>query len=203
MEIKENEKRIEEAANIIKAGGLVIYPTETVYGLAADASNRIAILKVFAAKRRSLDNPLSVAVKDLKQAEKIVYVNSKAKKIAKIFLPGPVTLILKKKALLPKELTSGLDNIGIRIPDNPIALKLVEMAGPITATSANISGHPAPITVEEAKEQIGNKVDFVLDGGECKLGQPSTIIDLSKEREFKILREGAIPKQAIEEILKE
>jgi len=196
------EKKIKEAANILKAGGLVIYPTETVYGLAADASNRSAVLKVFSAKQRPTNKPLSVAVKDLDQAEKLVYINNYARKLAEIFLPGPLTLILKKKAILPKELTAGSESLGIRIPDHPIALKLIELSGPITATSANISEQPPPITAEEAKKQLGDRVDFVLDGGECKIKQPSTVVDLSIEGEFKILREGAIPKQGIEEVLK-
>lgn len=196
------DRKIKEAAEIIKNGGLVIYPTETVYGLAADAFNRIAILKVFGAKRRPLDNPLSVAVKDLEQADELSYTNRYARKLAKAFLPGPLTIILKKKALLPKELTAGLDKIGIRIPDHPVALRLIELAGPITATSANISDQPAPKTAKGAKKQLGERVNFVLDAGKCKIGQPSTVVDLSVDGEFKILREGSISKEQIEGILK-
>ena len=195
------EKKIEEAAKIIKAGGLVIYPTETVYGLAADVSNRIAVLKVFAAKRRPLDNPLSVAVKDLNQADTLAYINRYARKLAKAFLPGPLTIILKKKALLPKELTAGTDKIGIRIPSHPIALKLIELAGPITATSANISGEPAPKTTYDAKKQLGERVNFILDGGECKIGEPSTVVDVSVDEEYEILRTGSISRHEIKEAL--
>lgn len=194
-------RQIKEAADIIKAGGLVIYPTETVYGLAANPRNRIAVLKVFGAKNRPLDNPLSVAVKDLNQADDIVYLNLSAKRLAKIFLPGPLTMVLKKKALLPKELTGGLERVGIRVPNHPVALSLIELAGPITATSANLSGEPAPKTADEAKKQIGDKADFVLDAGMCGSGEPSTVIDLS-EGEYRILREGGISKKMIEKVLK-
>jgi len=195
------DKEIEEAARIIKAGGIIIYPTETVYGLGADISNRIAILKVYGAKRRSLDNPLSVAVKDLDQADELVYTNSYARKLYKAFLPGPLTMILKKKAILPKELTAGLDKIGIRIPDHPVALKLIELAGPITATSANVSGQPGPKTAHDAKKQLGGRVNFILDVGECKIGEPSTVVDISTDGKFEILREGLISREEIESAL--
>ena len=199
MEIEVNGI-VKEASELIKAGGLVVYPTETVYGLGADPFNRIAILKVFGAKRRPLDKPLSVAVSSLEEADELVFVNEATRKIAGAFLPGPITMVLKKKARLPKELTSGSEKLGIRIPDHPIALRLIELAGPITATSANISGQPAPITAEEAKKQIGKEVDLVLDGGECKIKEPSTIIDLT-ESEPKILRVGAILEKEIKKVL--
>lgn len=200
---KKIERGMAEAAEIIKNGGVVVYPTETVYGLGASATNRIAILKVYEAKKRPINNPLSVAVKDLKQADELVYTNSYARKLAKAFLPGPLTIILKKKAILPKELTGGLESVGIRIPDHPIALRLIELAGPITATSANVSGQPAPKTTQEAKRQLGEAVNLILDGGECKIGEPSTVLDLSVEGKFKILREGVIRKESIEAVLKD
>lgn len=202
MAVVVDDQKVKEAARIIKAGGLVVYPTETVYGLGADPFNRIAVLKVFGAKRRPLDKPLSVAVSSLEEADKLVFVNEAARKIAGAFLPGPITIVLKKKARFPKELTAGSDKLGIRIPDHPIALNLIELAGPITATSANISGHPDPITAYEAKKQIGDRVDSVLDGGECKIKKSSTVVDLSIDSGFEILREGAISRQAIEEALK-
>ena len=201
LEVWRAKKEIKEAVKIIKAGGLVIYPTETVYGLGADAFNRIAVLKVFAAKRRPLGNPLSVAVSSLKEADKLVFVNKPAREIAGAFLPGPITMILKKKARLPKELTAASDKLGIRIPDHSIALHLIELAGPITATSANISGQPTPTTGYDAKKQIGNRADFVLDGGRCKIKKPSTIIDLTEPEEPKILRIGAVPKDDIKKVL--
>lgn len=196
------EKELKEAARLIKAGGLVIYPTETVYGLGADPFNRIAVLKIFGAKRRSFDKPLPVAVSSLEEADKLAFVNEPARKIAGAFLPGPVTMILKKKARLPKELTAASDKIGIRIPDHPIALRLIELAGPITSTSANISGKPAPTTSYDAKRQMGNRVNFVLDGGRCKIKEPSTVIDLTEPKEPKILRAGTISEEDIKKVLR-
>ena len=195
------DKAIKEAAAIIKAGGLVVYPTETVYGLAASAFNRIAVLKVFGAKRRPLDNPLSVAVRDIRQADEIAYVNTAARKLAKAFLPGPLTIVLKKKAKLPKELTAGSDKVGIRIPRNDIALKLIELAGPITATSANVSGKPSITTADEAREQLGGRVDLVLDGGPSQIGVESTVVDVSEEGRCEILRDGAVARAAIKDAL--
>jgi len=196
------DKAIKEAAAIIKAGGLVVYPTETVYGLGASAFSRIAVLKVFAAKKRPLDNPLSVAVKDIKQADEIAYVNTAARKLAKVFLPGPLTIVLKKKANLPKELTSGSGKVGIRIPRNEIALKLIELAGPITATSANISGQQPITTADEARKQLAGRVDFVLDGGPSQIGVESTVVDVSEEGKCEILRDGAIARVAIKDALR-
>lgn len=196
---RKGEKELKEAAEFIKAGGLVVYPTETVYGLGANPFNRIAVLKVFGAKHRPLDMPLSVAVSSLEEADKLVFVNEAARKLAGAFLPGPLTIILKKKARLPAELTSGTDKIGIRIPDHPVALRLIELAGPITATSANITGQPAPTKAEEAKQQLGEDVDFVLDGGECAVKEPSTVVDITAEP--KTLRIGAVPEQDIKKVL--
>jgi L-threonylcarbamoyladenylate synthase len=196
------DKAIKEAAAIIKAGGLVVYPTETVYGLGASAFSRIAVLKVFAAKKRPLDNPLSVAVKDMKQADEIAYVNTAARKLAKVFLPGPLTIVLKKKANLPKELTSGSGKVGIRIPRNEIALKLIKLAGPITATSANISGQHPITTADEARKQLAGRVDFVLDGGPSQIGVESTVVDVSEEGKCEILRDGAIARVTIKDTLR-
>lgn len=195
------EKDIKEAAGLLKAGGLVVYPTETVYGLGACAVNRIAVLKVFVAKKRPLDNPLSVAVRDIGQADEIAYVNTAARKLAKAFMPGPLTVVLKKKARLPKELTAGTEKVGIRIPDNAIALRLIELAGPITATSANISGQPSITTADEARGQLGGRVDFVLDGGPSRIGVESTVVDVSDDGVLKVLRDGAVARADIMRVL--
>jgi L-threonylcarbamoyladenylate synthase len=195
------DKAIKEAAAIIRAGGLVVYPTETVYGLGASAFSRIAVLKVFAAKKRPLDNPLSVAVRDIKQADEVAYVNTAARKLAKAFLPGPLTIVLKKKANFPKELTSGSDKVGIRVPKNDIALKLIELAGPITATSANISGQMPITTADEARRQLAGRVDFVLDGGPSRIGVESTVVDVSEDGKCEIVRDGAIARSEIKKVL--
>lgn len=198
---KVKQEEIKHAAEIIKSGGLVIYPTDTVYGLGADAFNRQAVLRVFEAKRRKLGKPISIAVASMEKAREIVEWNDSADVVAKKFLPGPLTIVLKKKANFPDELTGDKDKIGVRIPGHEVALKLIKLADrPITTTSANIAGRPNPRTAKEAIEQIGNKVEFVLDAGECKIGEPSTVVDLT-EGKVKILRAGAISKKEIEEVL--
>jgi len=203
MQISEQMlKKIKEAAQIIKAGGIVIYPTDTIYGLAADPYNHIAVLKVFAAKSRVEGKPLSVAVASFDQMDELVFTNTPARKLTKAFLPGPLTIILKKKARLPDELTGGSDKLGVRIPNHPIALKFAELAGPITATSANIAGRSNPRSADEAKEQIGDKVDFVLDAGESPIGEPSTVVDLSEEK-LVVLRPGAISEDELKKVLSE
>jgi len=195
------KKEIEHAAEIIKNSGLVIYPTDTVYGLGADAFDRQAVLRVFEAKQRRLDKPISIAVASMEQAREVVEWNNAANVIAKKFFPGPLTIILKKKAKFPDELTAGEDKIGIRIPNHPVALELIKLVGnPITTTSANISGQPDPRTAEEAVKQIGKKVDFVLDAGKCKIGEPSTVIDLTAGK-VEIIRKGSLSKATIEEVL--
>ncbi len=190
---KKLEKDIENAAGIIKSGGLVAYPTETVYGIGADPFNRIAVLKVFGIKRRELDKPLLVAVSNFDQMDELVFTNRTARKLYKQFLPGPLTLILKKKAVLPKELTSGSNKLGIRVPDNEIALRLIELAGPITSTSANLSGKENPTSYTDVKKQFGEKLDMVINGGITKLGLPSTVVDITEDEPV-IIREGTIKK---------
>jgi L-threonylcarbamoyladenylate synthase len=194
------EKKLKLAAEVIQSGGLVVYPTDTLYGLACDALNKEAIARVFKVKKRPISNPLPIAVNDLKMLEKYAFVDERAEKIAKRFLPGALTIILKKKAL-PDILTSGLDSIAIRIPDNKTALKLIGYSGvPITTTSANISGKEPPISVEEVIEQIKD-IDVILDYGGLESRLPSTILDLTGKP--KILREGKIPKAEVMRALEE
>ncbi len=191
----------EEAALIVKAGGLVAYPTDTYYALGAGAANRIAILKVFGAKRRDMKNPISVAVYSIEKADELVFVNSAARKLAEKFFPGPLSIVLKKKARVPNELTGGLEKIAIRVPDNDLALEFLDVAGPVTATMANISGNENPLTIEEVKSQLGAKVDFFLDGGKCAGIEP-TIIDLSNPDTPKIIKIGSISKDELMKALK-
>jgi L-threonylcarbamoyladenylate synthase len=183
---------IVEAAATIRAGGLVIYPTETVYGLGADACSDEAIAKVFAAKVRPIEAPISIAVSSLEMARQFTQLTHKAKAIFKKFLPGPLTVILRAKPTISKLLTAGTRKIGVRVPDHPVALKLLDfVGGPITSTSANISGRPAPSTVKEALVQIGKSIDLAIDAGRCKLRAPSTVVDLTVEP-FEVLREGPV-----------
>ncbi len=190
-------KAIAEAAATIRAGGLVVYPTETVYGLGTDACSDEAVAKVFTAKVRPIEDPISVAVNSLEMARQFTQLTPKAEVIFKKFLPGPLTVILEAKPSISKLLTAGTGKVGVRVPDHPVALKLLDfVGGPITSTSANITGKPAPTTVREALDQIGKSVDLALDAGKCKLGVPSTVVDLTKEP-FEVLREGPITKEEI------
>lgn len=182
---------IRKAAAIIKRGGTVIYPTETVYGLGANIFSEVALKRVFEIKKRIPDKPVSIAVSSFEMIEDLAYVGEKERDFIKRFLPGAVTVVLKKKKAVPEILTPGTDHVGIRYPDHRIAARLIECAGvPITSTSANISGEKPPTRVEEIKIEA----DYILDGGVCN-GEPSTVVDLVN---FKIIRKGA----GYEEVLK-
>ncbi|MCD6146840.1 MAG: threonylcarbamoyl-AMP synthase [Thermoplasmata archaeon] len=179
---------IERAVDVLKKGGLAVYPTDTLYAVGAIISNENAVKKVYEIKKRPLNIYLPVAVGSVEQIESVAVMNDVARKIAEKFMPGPITLILKKK----KEISNivAREKIAVRVPANPVALKISSLAGAITATSANVHGRNAPSTVEEAEKQLGNKVDIYVDGGKLK-GIPSTIIDVSDEK-IKVIREGAI-----------
>src|SRR5450759_640649 len=177
-------KDIQKASDIIKNNGIVIYPTETVYGIGANIFSNVAIDKVFAIKKRDKDKPVSVAVSDFGMMENLVYIGEKEKRFINRFLPGPVTVILKKKEKVPDILTSGSELVGIRFPAHDTTIKLILLAGvPITSTSANISGEAPPKRVA----QIKIAADYIIDGGDCS-GKPSTVVDLVNG---KILRKGA------------
>jgi L-threonylcarbamoyladenylate synthase len=192
---------IAEAAATIRAGGLVIYPTETVYGLGADACSDEAVAKVFAAKARPIEEPISIAVSSLEMARQFTRITPKAEVMFKKFLPGPLTVVLKAKPKISQLLTAGTGKLGVRVPEHPVALKLLDfVGGPVTSTSANISGRPAPSTVKEALVQIGKSVDLAIDAGRCKLGAPSTVVDLTVEP-FEILREGPVSEEKIRRAL--
>ena len=195
---------IVEAAATIREGGLVVYPTETVYGLGADAVSEEAVAKVFAIKARPIENPIPIAVDSIDMAREIIELNRLAEMLFERFLPGPLTIVGKvKPRSISKLVTGGTGKVGIRIPDNKVALKLVEfVGGPITATSANLSGSPAPITAREALEQLGRNVDLALDSGRCEVGRPSTVVDVSSG-EPKIIREGPIAGSELKKLLME
>ena len=186
---------INKAAEIIKKNGIVIYPTETVYGIGANIFSDIALEKVFAIKKRDRDKPVSVAVSDMKMMEELVHIGEKERRFIKMFLPGPVTVVLKKKEKVPAQLTSGSELLGIRFPAHRTVTCLIRLAGvPITSTSANVSGEAPPARVDEIKINA----DYILDGGECK-GEPSTVVDLVN---LKIIRKGA-RSEDVEAALKE
>jgi L-threonylcarbamoyladenylate synthase len=184
---------IRKAAEIIRKNGIVIYPTETVYGIGASIFSEEALKKVFAAKKRDTGKPVSVAVSGFRMMDELVVMNEKERHFVEKLLPGPVTVLLKKKEKVPDILSSaGL--VGIRYPDHETTIKLIELAGvPITSTSANISGEAPPVKADEIKISA----DYIIDGGECK-GKPSTVVDLVNR---KIIRKGAKYEEVVAALL--
>jgi len=185
MPITALEAGIANAIEVIKSGGTVIYPTETVYGLGAAALSDEAVKKVYELKRRSLSMPISLAVSSFEMLHEVAYVEQSYMGIITRLLPGPVTILLRKKPVVPDVLTAHSEVVGIRFPENPIATRIISETGPITATSANLTGEKPPVCAEEVKI----KADIIINGGKCKYGIPSTVVDMT--RGMKILREGA------------
>jgi L-threonylcarbamoyladenylate synthase len=194
---------VKQAAQIICDGGLVVLPTDTVYGLVCDATNPQAVRKLFQIKKRPLAQPLSIALSDLSYIYKYVgNIPDLAEKLAKKFLPGPLTLVLKKSNLIPDIVTAGRDDIGVRIPDSKIIVVLIKLARrPIVIPSANIHNRPSPTTAQQALKDLNGKVDLILDGGKTKHGIESTVVSLVNNK-IKILREGAISTKEILSCLK-
>lgn len=192
------------AGEIIAGGGLVAFPTETVYGLGASAVDSGAAEKIYAAKGRPSDNPLIVHVCSFEQIEELAEnIPAYAKKLMQSFMPGPLTLILKKKSCIPDEVTANMDTVGIRFPSNPVAAALIKCSGvPIAAPSANISGKPSPTTARDVMEDMNGKIECIIDGGSCSVGVESTILDASGERPV-LLRPGGITVDMIKEICPE
>lgn len=198
-----NEEEIKEAAEEIKKGNLVLFPTETVYGIGANALDAEAVKKIFIAKGRAQDNPLIVHVDSIEMVEKIVKeITPLEKKLMERFWPGPLTIIFKRKSekIIPNVVTANLDTVGIRMPSNEIANKLIQKAGvPIAAPSANISGKPSGTKVEDIIEELDGKVQYILDGGFTDIGLESTVIKIDNGV-IDILRPGKITKEELEEV---
>lgn len=197
-----DETVIAEAARVVARGGLVAFPTETVYGLGADALNPQAVEAIFAAKGRPADNPLIVHVAHLDQLVELVEVVPAAVEVlAKHFWPGPLTLILPRRPVVPDVVTAGLDTVAVRIPDHPVALALIRTSGrPIAAPSANRSGRPSPTEAKHVLEDLDGRIDVIVDGGPCDIGVESTVLDLTAEQPI-ILRPGAVTAQQLEPFL--
>ncbi len=193
-------KKLAQCADIIKKGGLVAFPTETVYGLGANALDDGACEKIYQAKMRPQDKALLCHVCDVEMAESIAVLNENARKLIDRFTPGPLTVIVKKKDCIGKVVSAGMDTVGLRFPSNNIARKLISLAGvPIAAPSANISSFPPPTDGKQTIENLNGRVDAIIDGGATSVGVESTIVLLVGEP--KILRHGAISDADIEEVL--
>ncbi|MDD2355121.1 MAG: L-threonylcarbamoyladenylate synthase [Lachnospiraceae bacterium] len=195
-------KAIEDAGEILKAGGLVAFPTETVYGLGGDALNPKSSMKIYAAKGRPSDNPLIVHICRLEDTERIAAsVPESYYKLAKAFWPGPMTIILNKSDIVPTETTGGLGTVAIRFPSNQIAHALIEAEGGfIAAPSANRSGRPSPTLAKYCREDLDGRVEMIIDGGQVAIGVESSIIDLTEERPV-ILRPGYITEEMFDSVL--
>ncbi len=190
---KENELLIRCAAEIIKGGGLVVFPTETVYGLGADATNAEAAKSIFKAKGRPSDNPLIIHLSTPEEADKYAYTSELYYKLANIYMPGPLTVIMKSRESVPIETRGGLDTVAVRCPSNPVARRLIELSGvPIAAPSANLSGSPSPTCAEHVIDDMMGRVDMIIDGGECDFGLESTIVKINDDNSITLLRPGKI-----------
>ena len=196
------ENPIAKAAEAIKKGGIVVFPTETVYGLGANVFNIDAVKKIFKAKGRPIDNPLIVHIADRKDLKKVVEkVPAIAKRLIDKFWPGPLTLIFKKRLEIPKEVTAGLDTVAVRLPNHALARALIREAGvPIAAPSANISGKPSPTEAAHAKKDLVKKVDYILSAEKSKFGIESTILNVLTKPPT-ILRQGAVTREEIEKVI--
>ncbi|NJE48311.1 L-threonylcarbamoyladenylate synthase [Thermococcus sp. 9N3] len=196
-----DERKIKVAGRLIIEGKLVAFPTETVYGLGADALNENAVRRIFEAKGRPADNPLIVHIADFKDLKKLAReIPEEAKLLAEKFWPGPLTMVLPKREEVPLVTTGGLDTVAVRMPAHPIALALIRASTPIAAPSANISGKPSPTLAEHVVDDFYGRIEAIIDGGPTWVGVESTVIDLSSERPT-LLRPGGLPLEEIERVI--
>jgi len=205
VKVNSEEPEIDEirtAAEIIRRGGLVAFPTETVYGLGADALNPEAVAEIYAAKKRPIDNPIIVHVAAKEEVYRLTEeAPDKAHKLMDIFWPGPLTLVLRASKVVPKITTGGLDTVGIRMPSHKVALALIrESTVPIAAPSANLAGRPSPTTAEHVKQDLSGWIDMILDAGPTKVGVESTVLDLTVNPP-QILRPGGVSYERLKEVL--
>jgi L-threonylcarbamoyladenylate synthase len=193
---------IKKAAALLQAGGLVAFPTETVYGLGAIATDPEAVKKIFLVKGRPADNPLIVHISDLEQLDALVdSLSPEALYLARLFWPGPLSLVLKRSALVTPEVSAGLPTVAVRMPDHPLALRLIKAAGaPIAAPSANLAGRPSPTSSRHVLEDLGGLIDAVIRGQHCRIGVESTVLDLSGRQPL-ILRPGGLSREELETAL--
>jgi len=195
---------IAQAATLLRDGQIVAFPTETVYGLGADALRPEAVQRIFAAKGRPADNPLIVHVAEVADVEPLVArIDARARLLMERFWPGPLTLVLPKAARVPNQVTAGLDTVAVRLPAHPVALALIRQAAkPIAAPSANRSGRPSPTVARHVYEDMDGRIPLILDGGACTVGVESTVLDLTEEAPV-VLRPGGVTPEALRELLGE
>lgn len=206
LHLTNTQSDIDAAAAILREGGLVAMPTETVYGLAADALNGDAVRRIFEAKGRPMDNPLIVHVADFSDIDRlrlVAEIPEKAKMLAKAFWPGPLTVIMKKGDVIPDEVSAGLDTVAIRIPSHPDAHRLLSASGlALAAPSANTSGKPSPTTAKHVSDDMDGKIEAILDGGACSVGVESTVVTVVTDPP-RILRPGLITREQLESVIGE
>jgi len=176
------------ASEVVLAGGVIVYPTETVYGLGASILREEAISRVFRIKKRPPSMPVFVAVSSYEMLERVAEMDDEQRHILERILPGPVSVLIRRKSIVPDALTAGSPLVGIRFPEHDLAREIIDSCGPITSTSANVTGSPPPARAAELSPEIAHAVDLVIDGGRCRYAQPSTLLDLSARR---VLRKGA------------
>lgn len=193
---------IEQAARLLRQGEIVAFPTETVYGLGADALNVQAVQKIFLAKGRPTDNPLIVHIAGFRELKPLVeYIPPVAAVLMDKFWPGPLTMIFPKSKIVPDEITAGLATVAVRMPEHPVALALIQQAGvPVAAPSANVSGRPSPTSGQHVWQDLKGKVAMVLDAGETRVGVESTVVDLNQDPPM-ILRPGGLTREKLEQVI--
>ena len=200
---KDYEKLI-QPAQIIKNGGIVVFPTETVYGIGVNGLDDKAVKKLYKVKKRPMDNPISLLVDSVQMIESVAKnITQEEYALIRAFMPGPLTIILQKKDIVPNVVTANLDTVGIRMPENDIALKLIQYVGnPIATPSANISGKQSGICMKDIMKDFRNCVNYYIDEGNSKIGKPSTIVKIVDKKPY-ILRKGDISKNQIIDVLKQ
>ena len=200
LHLTDQEADLHLAADLLKRGELVAIPTETVYGLAADALNGAAVANIFKAKGRPADNPLIVHIAHREQLEPLVaHVPPTAEALADAFWPGPLTIIFKKAPCIPTEVSAGLETVAVRMPSHPVARRIIELSVPLAAPSANRSGIPSPTEADRVAEDMDGRIAAVMDGGACEVGVESTVVDVTGER-VRVLRPGAVTVEMLSQI---
>ncbi len=201
LHLTDRDDDLRLAADLLKRGELVAIPTETVYGLAADAKNGAAVANIFKAKGRPADNPLIVHIAHREQLEELVAdVPSVAEALSTAFWPGPLTMIFQKSSLIPHEVSAGLNTVAVRMPSHPIARRIIELSCPLAAPSANRSGIPSPTEAVRVAEDMDGRIAAVVDGGVCEVGVESTVVDVTGDR-VRVLRPGAVTVEMLAQVV--